>query len=201
MSAIRREADEIVALIPEGSRVLDLGCGDGELLMRLKNEKYCKVWGIEIDRNLIVSTISRGIPALRIDLNRKLEMFDDNAFDVVILSQTLKELTKPALVLSELLRVGKLGIVSFPNFAYHKNRAQLFFGGRMPVSQNIPATWYETSSIHHATIGDFEKLVQQLGGRVKDSRYLAQTKEGKYKRVNFAPHLRAETVISLIEKA
>lgn len=201
MSIIRKEADEIIKLIPESSRVLDLGCGDGMLLARLKKECGCEVRGVELDRNLIASALSRGVPVLRIDLNRPLSMYEDNSFDVVILSQTLKELTQPARVLREVLRVGKVGIVSYPNFANFKNRTQLFFGGRMPVSRNIPASWYETSSIHHTTIGDFEKLVNQLGGRIRSNRYLKQDKLGRYKVVTVMPHLRAETVISIMEQA
>lgn len=200
MSVMRREEDEIIALVPTGSKVLDLGCGDGKLLARLRDERDCVVRGVEIDQKSLIAAVGEGVPVIQVDLNNGLDMYLDNSFDFVILSQTLKEIEKPAQVLSEIMRVGKRAIVSFPNFAHWSNRYQLFFGGTMPVSKNLPMSWYETTSIHHTTIPDFKELIDRLGGTIENLYYLQATSSGRERVIHQVPQWRAETVIAIISR-
>lgn len=150
---------EIINLIPKGSKVLDLGCGTGELLKTLRDLKEIKGYGIEIDRNNVVTCISHGISVYHGDLSEALSGFSDNAFDVVVLSQTLQQVQNPIDVIQEMLRVGKMGIVTFPNFAHWKNRLALGFG-IVPKNRALPYHWYDTPNIRVISIKSFEEMCE-----------------------------------------
>jgi methionine biosynthesis protein MetW len=152
--------------VPRGSRVLDLGSGDGELLAHLAAERGCSVSGIEQSDDGFFACVARGVPVVQADIDRGLEDYDDASFDVVVLSQTLQATHKPALVLSEMMRTGRAGIVSFQNFAYWPHRLDLAVRGRMPVSPALPHAWYDTPNIHLCTIRDFERLAGELSLRI-----------------------------------
>jgi methionine biosynthesis protein MetW len=153
-------------LVPRGARVLDLGSGDGELLAHLAADRACSVSGIEHSDDGFFACVSRGVPVVQADIDRGLADYDDASFDVVVLSQTLQATHKPALVLSEMVRTGRAGIVSFHNFGYWPHRMDLALRGRMPVSALLPYAWHETPNIHLCTIRDFERLAAELGLRV-----------------------------------
>ena len=146
-------------MVPPGSRVLDLGCGDGALLDHLIRAKGCDGTGVEISDEGFHACVTRGVPVMVGDIDQGLSDVEDAAYDVVILSQTLQATHRPALVLQEMMRVGRVGIVSFPNFGHWRLRWSLAARGRMPTSRSLPYHWYDTPNIHLCTIRDFEALL------------------------------------------
>lgn len=181
----------VAGLVPDGARVLDLGCGGGRLLAHLA-ERGCTVQGVEIDGEAVIRAIRRGVPVIERDLEEALGTFADEAYDVVVLSQTLQAVVSPARVLTEMRRVGARGIVSVPNFGLWRNRVALL-RGRMPVSTTIPHAWHETPNIHHSTLADLEALLAEVGASV-DSRILLDERSRPL-RVGVWPNLRAAAAI------
>jgi methionine biosynthesis protein MetW len=163
---VRPDLDVVSDLVPRGARVLDLGCGDGSLLDHLVHEKGCHGYGVEISHEGVHACIARGVPVVEDDIDQGLAEVDDDAFDVVILSQTLQATHHPTVVIDEMMRVGREAIVSFPNFGHWPLRFQLALQGRMPKSSVLPFEWYDTPNIHLCTIRDFEELVRRRGLRV-----------------------------------
>lgn len=158
----RADLDAIVRWVGEGSRVLDLGCGDGHLLGRLQRDKGVEGYGIDIDIESVTQCVAGGINVIQSDLERGLSGFGDRAFDHVILSHTLQAMHNTEHIVHEMLRVGREGIVSFPNFGYWRHRWQIV-RGRMPVSDDLPYQWFDTPNIHLCTLRDFELFCQQHG--------------------------------------
>jgi methionine biosynthesis protein MetW len=194
---LRDDLSIVAGLVAASSRVLDLGCGQGELLEHLRDEKGAFVRGVELTREGVAGSIARGVPVFQGDLDEGLADFPDDSFDVVVLSQTLQVVRRPLLVLKEMLRVGQQGIISIPNFGHWRNRARLGLRGRMPVSPSIPYTWYETPNIHHTTIADFRDFVTLAGGKVeREVALLSETVPAK--RVTVLPNLFADTAVFMI---
>ncbi len=163
---LRGDLSLIADWIRPGSRVLDLGCGSGALLAHLRTERAVTGYGLEIDTDKAVRCIERGVSVIQTDLDAGLADFDTDSFDYVIMSLTLQAVYFPAKLLEDMLRVGREGIVAFPNFGHLSCRLQLGLGGRMPVSAALPEEWYETSNIHLCTIRDFEQLCRDRGIRI-----------------------------------
>jgi methionine biosynthesis protein MetW len=159
-------------LVPEGATVLDLGCGDGELLAELIEKKHVRGSGVDISPTAVEACVARGLSVFHGDLDEGLADYDDGSFDVVILSFSLQQLHRPRLVVREMARVGRLVIVSFPNFAHWWNRTQLVVLGRMPMSSELPYDWYDTPNIHLCTVHDFRRLCQHEGLRIQSELYL-----------------------------
>jgi methionine biosynthesis protein MetW len=155
---IRFDLEIIADMIDNNSTVLDLGCGPGDLLNKLIHEKKCIGHGVEIYEEYILQCVEKGVPVISSDLDEGLGDYGDKSFDFIILSRTLQVVHRPHLILNEMLRVGRVGIVSFPNFGYWRVRSQLFFRGRMPVTKDLPYQWFDTPNIHLLTIKDFKKL-------------------------------------------
>lgn len=149
--------------IEPDSRVMDLGCGNGKLLQHLQLSKNATGYGLELNPEMIAQCIDNGVNVIQTNLDKGLSYFDSDSFDYVILSLTLQAMRNPKTLLEEMLRVGKQGIVTFPNFAYWRNRMQIALNGKMPVSDELPHKWYDTPNIHLCTIRDFAKLCEQLG--------------------------------------
>jgi methionine biosynthesis protein MetW len=164
---LRADLEVIAGHIAPGTRVLDVGCGDGDLLAELRSRHNVDARGIEIDARRVEKCVGRGLSVMQGDANRDLAQYPDKAFDYTILSQTLQTSERPDQTLDELLRVGKRAFVSFPNFAHWRTRAALMFGGKMPVTQAIPISWYATPNIHHVTITDFRELLTEKGVTVE----------------------------------
>lgn len=154
-----RQADDIIIeLINEKARVLDLGCGDGELLSRLGDSKSVAGYGVERDHDRIEACLKRGVNVIEHDIDDGLERFPTSSFDMVIMNQTLQAINEPRKLVTEMLRVGEECVVTFPNFAYWRCRAQLLLQGRMPVADHLPHQWYDTPNIHLCTIRDFDAM-------------------------------------------
>lgn len=175
--ALRPDLATIAAQVPQGARVLDVGCGEGDLMEALQSQKGCDARGMEIDPEAVARAVSRGLSVVQGDANRDLADYPDGAFDVAILSQTLQTAQRPDWLLQQLLRVGQEAFVSFPNFAYWRMRLSLLREGRMPVTRHLPGTWYETANIHHLTITDFRELLANRDVQVKDSWFFANGRE------------------------
>ena len=167
MSELRPDLAIISEWIAPGSRVLDLGCGDGTLLAHLKRERQVDGYGLEIAPDNIISCIDKGVNVIQSDLDAGTsDFFDEGSFDYVVMTQTLQAMYYPDQLLKEMLRVGREGIVTFPNFGHWRARAQLMLGGHMPVSTALPNQWYNTPNIHLCTLRDFEALCAKLGIRI-----------------------------------
>jgi len=166
---LRSDLRLIADMIEPHSRVLDIGCGDGALLAYLARAKGVDARGIELSQAGVNAGVRHGLSVIQGDADRDLEAFPDGAFDVVVLSQTLQATREPRHVLEELLRIGKRAIVSFPNFGFWRIRLSLFFRGRMPVTEILNNSWYDTPNIHLCTIRDFVVLCDQIGTRIERS--------------------------------
>lgn len=160
-----------------GASVLDVGCGDGALMAALRDDARIDARGIEIDPELVEKCVSRGLSVVQGDANRDLADYPDNAFDYTVLGQTLQTSARPDKTLEELLRVSRTAFVSFPNFAHWRTRTALLFGGRMPVTQALPTSWYETTNIHHVTVEDFRRLVKEKGARIERRWFFSKGEE------------------------
>ena len=156
----------IADLVEPGSRVLDIGCGDGTLLRLLASSRGVDGRGVEVNQAGVNSCVAQGLAVIQGDADTDLAYYPDLAFDYVILSQTLQATHSPRLVLEQLLRIGQRAIVSFPNFGHWRVRTQLLFGGKMPKTDNLPERWYETPNIHLCTIKDFLDLCGDVGAKV-----------------------------------
>jgi methionine biosynthesis protein MetW len=167
---LRPDYEIITDWITAGSEVLDLGCGDGELLRELAERKGVTGYGVEIDPGYIPQCIENGINVIQTNLNRGLAGINDGSFDYVVLSLTLQAMKDPAILLDEMLRVGNTGIVSFPNFGHWKVRLQLGIMGHMPVSEALPNAWNNTPNIHLCTLHDFEDLCTRKGITILERR-------------------------------
>lgn len=149
-----------------GARVLDVGCGDGALMAALETEHEADVRGVELDPAKVERCVARGLSVVQGDANTDLANYPDKSFDFAVLSRTLQTTNRPDQVLEELLRVANVAFVSFPNFAHWRTRAALLLGGRMPVTNALPISWYETENIHHVTVEDFRDLAASKGAKI-----------------------------------
>ncbi|ARV19602.1 Demethylrebeccamycin-D-glucose O-methyltransferase [Curvibacter sp. AEP1-3] len=179
----------IASLVPQGSRVLDLGCGDGAMLDYLQRERGCSGYGVELDDANVLACVKRGVNVLQLNLDQGLTVFEDASFDVVLQIDTLQHLRNAETMLIETARVGRVGIVAFPNFAHWPNRLSIL-QGRMPVTKRLPYQWYDTPNIRVGTHADLAVLAQRNGLRVLDSFGL---QDGQT--VRFLPNLRAGTSV------
>ena len=181
--------EAIAALVPRGARVLDLGCGDGSLLAHLQRHKACTGYGVEIDDGNVHACVQRGVNVIQLNLDEGLATFDDASFDVVLQIDTLQHLRNAETMLQETARVGKTGIVAFPNFGHWPNRLAVLMG-RMPVTKRLPYQWFDTPNIRVGTFADFEALAAK-------NRLMVSTSFGLQdgRRVNSFPNLRAGTAV------
>ncbi|MDO4784784.1 MAG: methionine biosynthesis protein MetW [Propionibacteriaceae bacterium] len=173
---LRADLALLASLIPPGSRVLDLGCGDGALLSHLMAKRGCSGTGVERDPGSVLAAIRAGVPVIELDLDSQLDEFADRSYDVVILSRTLQVVRKPGDLLPQLARIGDLAMVSMPNFGYWRNRLRLL-RGRMPMSRDLPYAWHDTPNLHFSTLADLEPLFAQAGLLVE--RRLPLTERGR----------------------
>ncbi|MDP3253813.1 MAG: methionine biosynthesis protein MetW [Hydrogenophaga sp.] len=181
--------NSIARLVPPGSRVLDLGCGDGALLALLQSTRACTGYGVEIDDAKVLACMKRGVQVLQLNLEDGLTMFGDDAFDVVLQIDTLQHLRNAETMLRETARVGRLGVVAFPNFAHWVNRLHVL-RGRMPVTKRLPYEWYDTPNIRVGTHADFEVLARRNGLTIEDSFGLHEGRE-----IRTWPNLLASTAV------
>ena len=172
---LRPDLAVIADHIAPGSRVLDIGCGDGALMAALR-QRDCDVRGIEIDGSSVERCVAQGLSVVQGDADRHLADYPDAGFDYAVLSQTLQTTARPDRMLEQLLRVGKRAFVSFPNFAHWRTRAALLLGGRMPVTSALPVSWYETPNIHHVTVSDFRDLAREKGAQIENEWFFARGK-------------------------
>jgi methionine biosynthesis protein MetW len=164
----RKDMELIAGLVPPGSRVLDLGCGKGELLAHLRDARQCSGYGVEIADANVLACVQRGVNVIQLNLEEGLAMFADQSFDVVLQLDTMQHLRNTENMLRETARVGRVGIVSFPNFAHWPNRLHVA-AGRMPVTKVLPYQWYDTPNIRVGTYADFEVLARKGGLRILDA--------------------------------
>lgn len=162
----------ICSMVEQGARVLDLGCGDGSLMSLLARERSASVQGIELDGEALHRCVERGLTVFQDDIEGGLADYPENSFDVVILNQSMQEVRKVDLVISESLRVGRLVIVGFPNFAHLASRCRMFFQGRSPVTQALPYFWYETPNVRFLSIRDFRDFCGSKGLKILNGVYL-----------------------------
>jgi methionine biosynthesis protein MetW len=197
MKHLRNKVDrEIIAnWVAQGASVLDLGCGDGELLALLIREKQARAQGIELSEQAICHCIVQGLSVFQEDIDTGLSEFADKSFDDVILNQTFQQVKKPDFVLKEALRVGKKVIVGFPNFVHYSARLSIFFGGKVPVTPALPYEWYDTPNLHFLGIADFVEYCGKKGIKIEDSCFTS-----KNRKVRFFPNLLAEFAFFLIAK-
>jgi methionine biosynthesis protein MetW len=165
-AATRIDLVLVAGMVEPGSRVLDVGCGDGTLLRMLQDGRGVDARGIELSQEGVNACVARGLSVIQGDADTDLVDYPDASFDYVILSQTLQATRRPKVVLEHMLRIGRKAIVSFPNFGHWRIRTMLSFGGRMPVTENLPVSWHETPNIHFCTIRDFLDLVDEIGARI-----------------------------------
>ncbi|GJL76570.1 MAG TPA: methionine biosynthesis protein MetW [Nitrosomonas sp.] len=192
--APRPDFAAIAKWIKPGAKILDLGCGDGALLKYLQQERHVFGYGVEIDDDNVLGCLRNGINVIQNDLESGLSSFASDSFDYVILSQTLQAMKHTAEIIREMLRVGREGIVSFPNFGYWKNRVQVI-RGHMPVSESLPYHWYDTPNIHLCTLGDFEALCHQCNAKILERRVM-----NKDRQIELLPNLMGKLAFYRFER-
>ena len=181
--------EALARLVPVGSRVLDLGCGDGAMLDHLQRTRGCTGYGIEIDDANVLACVKRGVNVIQLNLDEGLALFGDQSFDVVLQIDTLQHLRNAETMLRETARVGRMGIVAFPNFAHWPNRLSVLLG-RMPVTRRLPYQWYDTPNIRVGTLADFDALARKNGLLIQDAFGLEQGRV-----LRWMPNARASTAV------
>jgi methionine biosynthesis protein MetW len=194
--SLRPDLAIIADNIARGTRVLDVGCGDGALMAALRDNNQVDARGLEIDRGNVSAAVSRGLSVIQGDADSDLAGYPDGSFDYAILSQTLQTTRAPDIVLEHLLRIGQRAFISFPNFAHWRVRLSLLWGGRMPVTRLLPVAWYATPNIHHVTIDDFRALVRERNITVEGEWFLSGDKRTTSAAANFL----AEHAIFLLRR-
>ncbi len=194
--SLRPDLAIIADHVAPGTRVLDVGCGGGELMAELRDRSGVDARGIEIDPGNVSHAVARGLSVVQGDADTDLPYYPDRAFDYAILSQTMQTTRAPDRVLDELLRIGRRAFVSFPNFAFWRVRWSLMWGGRMPVTPALPVSWYETENIHQLTIDDFRAFVAQRGVIVENAWFLNGDRRTSAAAANF----RAEHAVFLLRR-
>ena len=182
LRSIRQDWDLIESLIKNNSRILDIGCGEGDLIQQLEKNLTAKVHGIEKSRELALKGIAKGLNVTHGDAEKDLLQYSNHSFDYVILSQTLQAMIEPKKILKELLRIGSKAIVSFPNFGHWKIRLQLLFNGKMPITEGLPYSWYDTPNIHFFTLKDFQNLCNEMNIVIENC--IGLTNKGKQFAIN-----------------
>jgi len=193
---LRPDLAIIAREIAPASRVLDIGCGDGALMAALRDQKQADARGMELDRDNVTACVARGLSVIQGNADTDLADYPDAAFDYAILSQTLQTTMRPDLVMDQLLRIGRMAFVSFPNFAQWRIRMALMFGGTMPVTKQLSARWYDTPNIHHVTIDDFRSYIAERGIRIEGQWFL----RGEKLISAGAANLRAEHAVFLLTR-
>jgi len=198
---IRNDLEIISQIIKNNSKVIDIGCGNGELLYWLKTNHNCQVQGIEICEKKAIEAVKKGVFVLNGEATHNLKYYPDNSFDYAILSQTIQATQDPKLILEEMVRIANFIIISLPNFAHLNNRLQLLFKGKMPVNKNIPFQWFNTPNIHFCSILDFEEFCQKLNLFIIKKTFLTnKNKFPKLLNYSFFANLFAQFGIFLISK-
>jgi methionine biosynthesis protein MetW len=196
LTTLRPDLAIIAENVRDGSRVLDVGCGDGALMAALRLHKAVDARGLEIESSNVAAAVARGLAVVQGDADFDLADYPDKGFDYAILSQTLQTTRRPDIVLDHLLRIGTQAFVSFPNFAQWKIRFSHMFGGRMPVTKQLPDRWYDTPNIHHVTIADFKSFVAERGYTIEGEWYLSGDKARGVRLAN----LMAEHAVFLLRR-
>ncbi len=196
---MRPDLDIIQNWIAPGSRVLDLGCGDGSLLEFLKTNKSVSETGLEINEANIAACLAKGVNVIEQDMNKSLQNFKDKSFDTVLLTQTLQAVSYPDVIIDEMLRIGKNCIVTFPNFGNWRSRLYLFTKGRMPVSNFMPYEWYNTPNIHFCTVRDFDVLCKEKNIKVITRTVVDHLHQGSWT-IKAWPNFLGETAIYHISR-
>ena len=191
---VRSDFEAIAKRISKGASVLDLGCGDGQLLDFLRESRQVRGYGVEIDDANVLASVKSGINVIQSDLERGLAVFEAGSFDYVILSQTLQAMRNTEAIVLEMLRVGRQGIVTFPNFGHWQARLQIM-AGRMPVSKSLPYQWYDTPNVHLCTISDFEAFCETHGIRILERVVLTDGRP-----ITFLPNLLGTLAVFRFEK-
>jgi methionine biosynthesis protein MetW len=193
--ASKIEHGVIAGWVSSGASVLDLGCGDGELLSRLIAQKQVRAQGIEISDLAVHRCVAKGLSVFQEDIDTGLAEYADRSFDYVVLNQTFQQVKKPDFVLREALRVGKRGILGFPNFVHYRARFQLFFRGKVPVTASLPYEWYDTPNLHFLSIADFTEYCTKRDIRIEQAAFVR-----KNKKIRLLPNLFAEIGLFLLSK-
>ncbi len=197
---MRFDLQTIASWIKPRSRILDLGCGSGELLSYLHREKGVEGTGIEIDEDEVSQAILNGANVIHGDIHEEIRDYPSHAFDYVILSQTLQQVLKPAFLLHEMLRVGSMGVVSFPNFSFIRNRTFLLFRGRAPISRDLPYEWYDTPNIRIITLKDFHRFCRIFDFSILKYTAIRSSYDNKGTKVRILPNLFASYGIYLLSR-
>lgn len=196
---LRIDLELLQQWVPVGSRVLDLGCGDGALLNSLRDNRQTEGYGLEIDPEQITACIARGVNVIEKDINEGLSNFQNNSFDSVVMTYSMQALSRPDQVIDEMLRVGKECIVTFPNFGNIRVRTYLMLRGRMPVTKQLTYQWYDTPNIHFCTVKDFEALCHEKGIKVLHRETVTGHQPDQHLN-RFWPNMFAETAIYHLSK-
>ena len=194
--SLRADLEVIAGHVAPGARVLDVGCGDGALMAALRDGRGVDARGLEIDAANVAAAVARGLSVVQGDADQDLADYPDASFDYAILSQTLQTTREPHRVLDHLLRIGRRAFVSFPNFAHWRVRVSLLWGGRMPVTRQLPESWYDTPNIHHLTVDDFRAFLRDRDIAVERSWFLS----GDRRRTRTAANLLAQHAVFLLRR-
>ena len=192
MDELRIGYDLVIDEIPEGARVLDLGCGDGTLLKLLQELKNVSGFGVEISGEGVSLCVEKGVYCYQADIDEGLSDYRDNSFDYVIVNQTIQNTKRPDYVIKEVLRIGKKAIVSFPNFGYYRTRSYLMFKGTMPVSKLLPYQWYDSPNIHLLTIKDMIRMSSGFSFKIVSEKHFSISGIDKSSIITIAPNLLAQ---------